>query len=151
MKLTSKSEYTLLALIFMARKPKGSYVKIEEICQAYDIPKKYLEQLLTIMRSNGLVKTRRGAEGGYALANDSRDITAADIVRIMDGPIAPTDSVSRYFYQATPLEKEDTALELFRDIRDYAAKVMESKTLYDLAFAGAQGAGKYSHIDLVCK
>ncbi|MBO7542576.1 Rrf2 family transcriptional regulator [bacterium] len=134
MKLTSKSEYTLLALIFMARKPKGSYVKIEEICQAYDIPKKYLEQLLTIMRSNGLVKTRRGAEGGYALAKDSRDITAADIVRIMDGPIAPTDSVSRYFYQATPLEKEDTALELFRDIRDYAAKVMESKTLYDLAF-----------------
>lgn len=133
MKLTSKSEYTLLALIFMARKPKGSYVKIEEICQAYDIPKKYLEQLLTIMRSNGLVKTRRGAEGGYALAKDSRDITAADIVRIMDGPIAPTDSVSRYFYQATPLEKEDTALELFRDIRDYAAKVMESKTLYDLA------------------
>ena len=151
MKLTSKSEYTLLALIFMARKPKGAYVKIEEICQAYDIPKKYLEQLLTIMRSNGLVKTRRGAEGGYALAKDSRDITAADIVRIMDGPIAPTDSVSRYFYQATPLEKEDTALELFRDIRDYAAKVMESKTLYDLAFAGAQGAGKYSHIDLVCK
>jgi Rrf2 family protein len=151
MKLTSKSEYTLLALIFMARKPKGSYVKIEEICQAYDIPKKYLEQLLTIMRSNGLVKTRRGAEGGYALAKDSRDITAADIVRIMDGPIAPTDSVSRYFYQATPLEKEGTALELFRDIRDYAAKVMESKTLYDLAFAGAQGAGKYSHIDLVCK
>lgn len=151
MKLTSKSEYTLLALIFMARKPKGSYVKIEEICQAYDIPKKYLEQLLTIMRSNGLVKTRRGAEGGYALAKDSRDITAADIVRIMDGPIAPTDSVSRYFYQATPLEKEDTALELFRDIRDYAAKVMESKTLYDLAFAGARGAGKYSHIDLVCK
>ena len=151
MKLTSKSEYTLLALIFMARKPKGSYVKIEEICQAYDIPKKYLEQLLTIMRSNGLVKTRRGAEGGYALAKDSRDITAADIVRIMDGPIAPTDSVSRYFYQATPLEKEDTALDLFRDIRDYAAKVMESKTLYDLAFAGAQGAGKYSHIDLVCK
>lgn len=151
MKLTSKSEYTLLALIFMARKPKGSYVKIEEICQAYDIPKKYLEQLLTILRSNGLVKTRRGAEGGYALAKDSKDITAADIVRIMDGPIAPTDSVSRYFYQATPLEKEDTALELFRDIRDYAAKVMESKTLYDLAFAGAQGGGKYSHIDLVCK
>ena len=151
MKLTSKSEYTLLALIFMARKPKGSYVKIEEICQAYNIPKKYLEQLLTILRSNGLVKTRRGAEGGYALAKDSRDITAADIVRIMDVPIAPTDSVSRYFYHATPLEKEDTALELFRDIRDYAAKVMESKTLYDLAFAGAQGAGKYSHIDLVCK
>ena len=137
MKLTSKSEYTLLALIFMARKPKGAYVKIEEICQAYDIPKKYLEQLLTIMRSNGLVRTRRGAEGGYALAKDSHDITAADIVRIMDGPIAPTDSVSQYFYQATPLEKEDAALELFRDIRDYAAKVMESKTLYDLALAPA--------------
>jgi Rrf2 family protein len=151
MKLTSKSEYTLLALIFMARKPKGAYVKIEEICQAYDIPKKYLEQLLTILRSNGLVKTRRGAEGGYALVKDPKEITAAEIVRIMDGPIAPTDSVSRYFYQATPLEKEDTALELFRDIRDYAAKVMESKTLYDLAFAGAQGGGKYSHIDLVCK
>lgn len=151
MKLTSKSEYTLLALIYMARQKQGAYVKIEDICSCYDIPKKYLEQLLTIMRSNGLVRTRRGAEGGYALAKDSRDITAADIVRIMDGPIAPTDSVSRYFYQATPLEKEDTALELFRDIRDYAAKVMESKTLYDLVFAGAQGAGKYSHIDLVCK
>ena len=151
MKLTSKSEYTLLALIFMARKPKGAYVKIEEICQAYDIPKKYLEQLLTILRSNGLVKTRRGAEGGYALAKDPKEITAAEIVRIMDGAIAPVESVSQYFYSYTPLEKEEAVLGLFKDIRDYAARLMESRSLYDLAFAGAQGGGEYSHIDLVCK
>jgi len=135
MKLTSKSEYTLLALIYMARQKKGAFVKIEDICSTYDIPKKYLEQLLTILRSNGLLKTRRGAEGGYALAKDPEKITAADIVRIMDGPIAPTDSVSTYFYSSTPLEKEGAVLDLFRDIRDYAAKLMESKTLSDLALA----------------
>lgn len=135
MKLTSKSEYTLLALIYIARNGKDEFVKSEDICRRYDIPKKYLEQLLSILKANGILRSRRGAEGGYALARDPGDITMAEVVRIMDGPIAPTESVSRYFYAATPLEQEDSVLEIFRDIRDYAARVMEARTLSDLAAA----------------
>ena len=68
MKLTTKSEYSILALVYMARRDKGEYVKIEEICSACDIPKKYLELLFSILRQNRYIQTKRGARGGYKLA-----------------------------------------------------------------------------------
>ncbi len=132
MKLTTKSEYTLLALIYMARRNGKSYVKIENICDAYGIPKKYLENLFSILRANRYVKTKRGASGGYLLARSPRSITVAEIIRLMDGALAPTESVSVYFYAETPLEKEKKVIELLRVIRDYIADVLERTSLNDL-------------------
>ena len=125
MKLTTKSEYSILALIYLARQSqkRKEFVKIEEICVAYDISKKYLEQLFFILKQNRYLKTRRGSAGGYALAKEVDKISLAEIIRLMDGALAPTESVSQYFFAPTPLEKE---------IRDYISNRLEKLTLVDL-------------------
>jgi Rrf2 family cysteine metabolism transcriptional repressor len=132
MRLTTKSEYSLLALIYIARNGKNRMVKVDEICGFYTIPKKYLEQLLSAMKRSGYVQTKRGAGGGYKLAKPASRIRIADIIRLMDGALAPTVSVSVYFHAATPLSREKKVMEIFQDIRDYVSRRLEKLKLSDL-------------------
>jgi len=132
LRLTTKSEYSLLALIYMARHRKKGYVKIEDICSEYGISKKYLEHLLMILRRNRYLKTKRGAGGGYALAQPPSKISVAQIIRLMDGALAPTESVSMYYFSETPLMGEKKVMAVFKDIRDYAARRLEKLKLSHL-------------------
>lgn len=132
MKLTTKSEYSLLALIYIARHEANGFVKVEDICAAYDMPKKYIEQLLRLLKQTGYVRARRGASGGYQLMRPASKITLASVIRTMDGALAPTESVSKYFFAHTPLEQEKAVIGLFKDIRDYVAKRLERTTIKDL-------------------
>jgi Rrf2 family protein len=132
MKLTTKSEYALLALIFIARLGNSAFIKAEDICNAYGIPKKYLEQLLFSLKRSGLIKAKTGAEGGYRLADAAEKISLADVVRVMDGALAPDLAVSKYFYSSTPLEKEKKLMSVFKEIRDYLADKAENIKIADL-------------------
>ena len=132
MKLTTKSEYSILALLYVARRESGGFIKIEEICTHCDISKKYLELLFTVLKQNRLIKTRRGSSGGYMLAKPASQISAAEIVRLMDGALAPTESVSKFFYSETPLSSETKLIEVFKEIRDYMADRLENLKLSDL-------------------
>jgi Rrf2 family transcriptional regulator, cysteine metabolism repressor len=132
MRLTSKSEYSLLALIHIARYQDNGYIKVQDICENYDISKKYLEQLLTIMKQSMILKTRRGSEGGYKLARPAAEISIAQVIRLMDGALAPTESVSQYFFSHTPLEKEVKILAVFKEIRDFISNRLENLKLSDL-------------------
>jgi Rrf2 family protein len=133
MKLTTKSEYSILALIYMARNERNGFMKIEEICSKCDIPKKYLELLFMILRQNRYIKAKRGTSGGYKLAKPASKINVAEIIRLMDGALAATESVSRYFFSDTPLAKEKKIIKVFKEIRDYISNRLESLTLADLA------------------
>ena len=132
MKLTTKSEYTLLALLFIARRGPGAYVKMDEICAEHGISKKYLEQLFSVLKHGGYIRTRRGGDGGYSLARGADEISMAEIIRLMDGALASTMAVSRYFYESSPLEKEPKIIDVFRQIRDYIAGRLEGLKLADL-------------------
>ena len=132
MKLSKKSEYACLALIDLAENYNQGLVKIEDICRRKDIPKKYLEQIFMVLKGAGYIKSKRGAEGGHKLAKAPSEISIAEIVRLMDGALAPVESVSRYFYEQTPIEKHEQLLSLFREIRDYIARKLESTTFADL-------------------
>lgn len=132
MKLTTKSEYSLLSLIFIAKNQNENFIKIDDICSYYNIPKKYLEQLLIILKQNRYIKAKRGASGGYKLNKSPEEISLAEIIRLMDGALAPTESVSTYFYSITPLSKEEKILKIFKKIRDYIADILENTTLKDL-------------------
>jgi Rrf2 family cysteine metabolism transcriptional repressor len=131
-KLTTKSEYSILALIYMARNEKKGFIKIEEICSRCEIPEKYLGLLFSILRRNRYIKTRRGASGGYKLAKPASKMNIAEIVRLMDGALAPTESVSKYFFSSTPLGKEKKIIKVFKEIRDYISNRLEALTLADL-------------------
>jgi len=139
MKLTTKSEYTLILLLALSRKTrqknnksKQILVHLEDLCTETGAPFKYAEHLFQILKQRGIVKSKRGSSGGYLLAKETKDITLADIVRMMDGALAPTESVSKYFFSHTPIEKEKKLLKVFKDIRDHISKKMESTTLEDL-------------------
>ncbi|MHC4622425.1 MAG: RrF2 family transcriptional regulator [Planctomycetota bacterium] len=133
MKLTTKSEYSILALIYIARRQKEGFIKIEEVCSECDIPRQYLVLLFSILRQTGYLKTRRGTSGGYRLAKPASKISVAQIIRLMDGALAPTESVSKYFFSATPLSREKQVMKIFKEIRDYVAGRLEALKLSDLA------------------
>ncbi len=132
MKLTTKSEYALLALIYIARNGGHGYVKIEEIRREYDLSKKYLEQIFNALRQARYIKTKRGASGGYMLAKKPENISLAEIIRLMDGALAPTTAVSKYFFENNPLEKEKKVINVMRDIRDYISEKAENLKIADL-------------------
>ena len=132
MKLTTKSEYSILALIYIARNEENGFIKIEEICSKCDIPKKYLELLFSILRQNHYIKTKRGASGGYMLAKPASRISIAEIIRLMDGALAPTESVCVHFFSHTPLSGEKKLSKIFKEIRNYIANRLEALKLSDL-------------------
>lgn len=133
MKLSTRSEYACLALIVLATHYKNNGLcTIAKIAGEKEIPKKYLEQILLILKRGGFVKSYKGPEGGYMLAKKPESITIAEIIRLMDGPLAPVESVSKYFYEHTPVEKSEKLLAVFKQIRDYVSDTLESVTFADL-------------------
>jgi len=132
MKLSKKSEYACLALIELARNYNRGLVTVEDLSAHNHIPKKYLEQILLLLSRAGLVKSVRGSGGGNKLAKPPEMITVAEVIRLIDGPLAPVESVSRYFYEHTPIEQNRKLVSLFKDIRDYISAKLEDAKFSDL-------------------
>ncbi len=132
MRLTTRSEYALLALIYLARYDSSEFITVDTIAKAQDIPRAYLEQILRALKQARLVTSTKGQHGGFRLARGADEITIAEIIRLFDGALAPTLSVSEYFYEVTPIQKETKILDIFQDIRDYVAKKLEEATIADV-------------------
>lgn len=132
MKLTSRSEYALLALIYLSRYEGTEYLSVETIASAQGIPPKFLEQILLTLKRALYLSSTKGQKGGYRLARPAESVTLAEIIRLFDGALAPTESVSKYFYEPTPIEKEKGLIKVFSEIRDYVSQKMEKTTLADL-------------------
>ena len=129
MRLTSRSEYALLALVYLGRHEADGYVAVHAIAAAQEIPPKFLEQILLTLKRSRYVKSLKGQHGGYRLARPASAITLAEVIRLFDGALAPTESVSKYFYESTPVERERKMLKVFKGIRDYISDVLEKTTL----------------------
>jgi Rrf2 family protein len=132
MKLTSRSEYALLALLYLTRHGAENLVSVDIIAKAQDIPPKFLEQILLTLKRARYLRSSKGQRGGYALGKSPEKINLAEIVRLFDGALAPTESVSKYFFEHTPIEKEKSLIKVFKEIRDYVSKKLENTTLADL-------------------
>ncbi|HOT52326.1 MAG TPA: Rrf2 family transcriptional regulator, partial [Candidatus Hydrogenedentes bacterium] len=77
-------------------------------------------------------QSTKGQHGGYRLAKPANAISIAEIVRLFDGALAPTESVSKYFYESTPIEREDGLIRVFTEIRDRVAEILEGTTIADV-------------------
>ncbi len=133
MRLTSRSEYALLALVYLARQDPAQYLSVETIAREQGIPPRFLEHIMVALKRGRYVSSAKGRQGGYRLARPAEQINLAEIIRLFDGALAPTESVSRYFYEHTPVEHETTLLAVFRDIRDTIARRLETTTLADVS------------------
>lgn len=132
MKLTVRTEYALLALVYLGRHSNEEYFSVEKISQAQGIPAKFLEQILLSLKRGHYLQSTKGQNGGYRLAKPADQITLAEIIRLFDGPLAPTESVSVYFYESTPIEKEAALIKVFKDVRDYTAQKLENTCIADV-------------------
>ncbi|MDZ4766079.1 MAG: Rrf2 family transcriptional regulator [Chloroflexota bacterium] len=132
MKLTSRSEYALLALVYLARQPADVYIPVDTIAAKQAIPPKFLEQILLILKRGHYLASLKGHNGGYRLAKPAESITLAEIIRLLDGHLAPTESVSLHFYRSTPIEKESALVEVFARVRDCMLAILENTTLADI-------------------
>ncbi|MFH1177821.1 MAG: Rrf2 family transcriptional regulator [Acidobacteriota bacterium] len=132
MKLTTRTEYALVALLELAHQPQGHYASAESIAHPRRIPLRFLEQIFLALRRAGLVHSQKGQRGGYRLARDAEKISLAEVIRVLNGALAPTDCVSRYFYHSTPIEREPALVQVFREIRDHIARALEGTSLADV-------------------
>lgn len=97
--ISQKAKYALRALIALARQDPDAPLLISEIAEKQSIPKKFLEQILLDLKHHGMVISRRGKSGGYLLLRSPQKITFGEILRIIDGPIAPLPCLSKMAYR----------------------------------------------------
>ncbi|WLR49963.1 Rrf2 family transcriptional regulator [Bacillus tianshenii] len=124
MKISTKGRYGLTIMIALAKKTGDSPTSLKSIAQEYNLSEHYLEQLIAPLRNAGLVKSIRGAYGGYILAKDAESITAGDIIRVLEGPISPVEVID---------DEEPAKRDLWIKIRDAVKDVLDTTTLQYLA------------------
>src|SRR5918996_5377133 len=97
--LSQKAKYALRALIALAQADQGEALLISDIAENHRLPKKFLEQILLDLKHHGIVHSKRGKHGGYALLKPPSEIFFGQIIRIIDGPIAPLPCLSKMAYR----------------------------------------------------
>ena len=135
--LSSRAKYALRAAIHLAdRADIGDWVPTAQIAEQETIPRKFLEAILVELRTNGLLESRRGPGGGHRLRRKPEEIAVADIIRIVDGPLALAPCASRTQFRACEDCPDVVACRmrpLLERARDAVAAVLEEASLADLA------------------
>jgi Rrf2 family transcriptional regulator, cysteine metabolism repressor len=124
MKISTKGRYGLTIMIELAKRHGEGPISLKTIAQTNDLSEHYLEQLIAPLRNAGLVRSIRGAYGGYVLGKDPSTITAGDIIRVLEGPISPVEGIE---------DEEPAKRELWIRIRDAVKEVLDNTTLEDLS------------------
>jgi Rrf2 family protein len=135
MKLSKRGEYGIKAMIELAsQESPGVVVQIKDIAERQQIPVKFLEQILLTLKNSGLLRSRAGIGGGYHLARPSDEINLGQIVRLLDGPLAPIPCVSQTAYERCVCDDEATCgLRLaMLDVRNAIANILDRTTLADV-------------------
>jgi Rrf2 family protein len=132
--LSKKTQYAFKALTFIAERKKDGPVLIAEIAKKKKIPLKFLENILLELRKAGLLESKKGKGGGYFFHVDPKDIRLAQVMRIIEGPIALLPCVSLNFYERCKDcdEKKCGLNRVMIQVRDNMLEVLENKTVYDL-------------------
>jgi Rrf2 family protein len=133
MKISRKTDYALRVLFTMVDHYGGNPIPVGELARRNDVPKRFLEQIVLELKSQGWVKSTPGARGGYFLAKNPGAIMMGDVVRYFDGILAPIDCVSVTGYKRCSQEPVCRFRRVFLNARNYVAGVMDRLSLADVA------------------
>jgi len=144
MRMSAKAEYAVRAMTQLASMPAGDLVTTDEIAKSQGIPAQFLVDILSELRADRLVRSQRGRDGGYQLARPAEQISVADVLRCIDGPLA---SVRDIGLGDLPYSGPTVALtDVWRALRASMRSVLEETTLADVA-SGALPA----HVDRMAR
>src|SRR5580693_9429884 len=136
MKLSKKGEYALRSLINLgiAAEMKRKLVQVSELAESEQLPVKFLEQILHVLKDAGIVQSQRGKFGGYHLARPNHKIFIGEVVRLIDGPLAPIGCVSHTAYEkcSCPDETHCGLRMLMLDVRHAIAGILDRYSLADV-------------------
>lgn len=145
MRITRKSEYALRALVEIALNDGKGVIRAKDIADKENMSVKFLEQVLSLLKHCGIVETRRGVGGGYVMNRPAETITLAEIIRLVDGPLAPISCVSETAYVPCGQNEKLCALKsVMGEVRTVIVNVLEKITIADLCQRSLELQGKYS-------
>jgi Rrf2 family protein len=133
MRISKKTDYALRALFTLVDHYGGQPIPIRELARRNDAPKRFLEQIMLALKSQGWVDSSAGIRGGYFLAKNPAKITMGEVVRHFDGILAPIDCVSVTGYQRCSQESVCRFRRVFFDARNFVATLMDRATLAEVA------------------
>jgi Rrf2 family protein len=142
MKISQKGLYALQAMMMLARHHHQGAIKIREIAYEEDLPEKFLELILLELKNARMVESVRGAKGGYQLRREPADIPLSEIMRLIDGPVAPFADAEQLRVLIDRDLPHRALYQVFLDVRDAAAKILENTTLADLISGPAPRSSK---------
>jgi len=133
-KLSKRGEYGLRALQYLAAHHGDGPVRNKDLAGRNNIPPRFLEQILLTLKHGQIVRSKKGPKGGYYLARPPQQINLAEVVRLLDGPLAPISCVSETAYEpcGCPDMEACGLRRVMREVRDTVAEIMENTTLADL-------------------
>src|SRR5215470_12180431 len=142
MKISQKGLYALQAMMMLTRHHNQGAIRIRDIAYEEELPEKFLELILLELKNARLVESVRGAKGGYQLRRSPSEIHLSEIIRLIDGPLAPFGDAEQ-LRSLIDRDAEHRALyQVFLDVRDAAAKILDSTSLADIANGPPSGRGK---------
>jgi Rrf2 family protein len=131
MRMSAKAEYAVRAMVELAAVDEGVLVKTDELAQRQGIPPQFLVDILSVLRTDRLVRSHRGREGGYELARPASEISIADVLRSIDGPLASVHDIGLV---DLPYSGATAALtDVWRALRASMRSVLEETSLADVA------------------
>lgn len=136
MKISQKGLYALQATMTLARRHQEGAIKIRDIAAESRLPEKFLELILLEMKNARIVDSVRGARGGYRLRRNPDQIPLSEIIRLIDGPLAPLGDAEQLRGLIAKDADHRALYEVFLAVRDAAAKILENTTIADLVDGG---------------
>ncbi len=124
-----------MALIYLAREYDRGPVLIADLAERENIPKKFLELILLALKNNGILQSKKGKGGGYYLGRAAKDISIGQVIRVLDGPLAPVPCVSETAYASCQECRDEATCGIrlvMKEVRDAMAAILDGTTLSDL-------------------
>lgn len=132
MRISQKGLYALQALTVLARRYPNGVMKIRDIAQEEQLPEKFLEAILRDLKRARFVVSARGANGGYELQRAPEQIHLGDVLRIIDGPLAPFEDAESLRRRVASDAKHRALFQLLLDVRDATARILDHTSLAEL-------------------
>ena len=138
MKVSTRGDYAVRVTLELALSPPGAIVPLSDLAQRAGVPPQYTVQLLRTLQTRGIIKSHRGARGGFSLGRRAAEITVAEVLRLMDGPLAPLPCASQSIHIpcSTILcqsESDCVLRDMWVDVRNAIAGILDNTTFADLA------------------
>jgi Rrf2 family protein len=138
--ISKRTDYATRAVLALAIAEGDAPIKLEELVRRTAVPRSVLEQVMPTMRSAGIVRSERGAHGGYRLNRPPEEISLERVVRLFQGPLAPIACATRSHPEPCPMSTDCSLRFVWEEVRDATIRVLAETTFADLA---ARAGGRW--------